>query len=158
MCTEKNCRFRPCSDFLDSSIYCKSITNNSYCQITEHLTTSQGGFSASTSMSNHLTSEEVFVSTSTTGYYDSHQSPSTYDRQLMSSNLVLAWERKNLDDILISYICKFFEYNLHSICLRCQWRISFENIPTSRRSFHFTVMCNSSSVLFKVTQLIQLII
>lgn len=146
------------SDFLDSSIYCKSISDNSHCQVMEHLTTSQGGFSASTSMSNQLTSEEVFVSTSTTGYYDSHQSPSTDDKEQMSSNLVLSCKRKNWGDILISYFCKFFEYNLHSICFRCQWRISFKNIITSRCSFYFTVMCNSSSVLFKVTQLFQLII
>lgn len=99
MCTEKNCRFMACSDFLDSSIYCKSISDTSHCQITEHLTTSQGGSSASTSMSNHLTSEEVFVSTSTTGYYDSHQSPSTDDKEQMSSNLVLSCKRKKIEAI-----------------------------------------------------------
>lgn len=62
MCTETDCRFRPCSDFLNSSIYCKSITDTSHSQITESIKTSQGEFSASTFMSNHFTSREVVVS------------------------------------------------------------------------------------------------
>lgn len=87
MCKENDCRFRPCSDFLDSSIYCKNMSDTSHCQIKEHLTSLQRGFSASTFMSNHLISEEMFVSTSTTGY-DSDQSPSTNDTQPMSSNFL----------------------------------------------------------------------
>lgn len=93
MCTEKNCHFRSCSDFLDSPIYCKSMSDISHCPITEDLTSLQGGFSASTFMSNHLTSE-VFFSTSTTGYYDSDQSSSTNGTQQMSSNFVLLYQRK----------------------------------------------------------------
>lgn len=88
MCTEMDCRFRPCSDLLNSSIYCKSITDTSHRQITESIKTSQGEFSASTFMWNHLTSREVVVSNSTTGYYDSDQSQSTNDTQQMSSNVV----------------------------------------------------------------------
>lgn len=94
MCTEKDCSFRPCSDFLDSFIYCKNISYTSHCQITKHLTTLQGGFSASTFMSNHLTSQEASDSTSTTGYHDSnHFSPSN-DTQQMSSNFVLSFNWK----------------------------------------------------------------
>lgn len=95
MCTETDCWFRPCSDFLNSSIYCKSITDTSHSQITESIKTSQGEFSASTFMSNHFTSREVVVSNSTTEYYDSDQSPSTNDTQQMSSNFVPSNKQKS---------------------------------------------------------------
>lgn len=85
MCTEKICRFRRCSDLLNSSIYCNS-TNNCHSHITGHLTTSQGRFSASTFMSNHLTSEELFASTASTRYSATDPSPSTHYTQQMSSN------------------------------------------------------------------------
>lgn len=85
MCTEKICRFRRCSDLLNSSIYCNS-TNNFHSHITGHLTTSHGRFSASTFMSNHLTSEELFASTASTRYSATDPSPSTHYTQQMSSN------------------------------------------------------------------------
>lgn len=80
---------------LNSSIYCKSITDTSHSQITESIKTSQGEFSASTFMSNHFTSREVVVSNSTTEYYDSDQSPSTNYTQQMSSNFVPSNKQKN---------------------------------------------------------------
>lgn len=83
MCTEKDCRFRRCSDLLNSSIYCNS-TNNFQSHITGHLTTS-----ASTFMSNHLTSEELFASTASTRYYATDPSPSTNYTQQMSSNFFM---------------------------------------------------------------------
>lgn len=70
MCTNKDCLFRRCSDLLNGSIYCQSIWDTSQGQITKHLTTSQGVFSASTFISNSSASQKLFVSTSTTGNND----------------------------------------------------------------------------------------
>lgn len=97
MCRNSDCRFRRCSDSFRGSIFCKSISSQS--QITEHLTTSQESFSASTLLSSHSISEELFVSTSTTGNYDTDQSPSANDTQQLSSNLILSYRRENCGNI-----------------------------------------------------------
>lgn len=100
MCRNSGCRFRRCSDSFRGSIFCKSISDTSQSQITEHLTTSQESFSASTLLSSHSISDELFVSTSTTGNYDTDQSPSTNDTQQLSSNLILSYRRENCGNIL----------------------------------------------------------
>lgn len=92
MCTNNGCQFRSCSDSLSGSIFCKSIYDTSQSQITEHFKTSIESFPTSTFMSNNLSSEELFASTSANRYYDSDQSPSTNDTHQMSSNFVLSYK------------------------------------------------------------------
>lgn len=104
VCERNDCQFMHCSDSLFGSIFCKSISNTSQDQITEHFTTSQESFSASTLLSNHSTSDEFFVSTSTAGNYDTGQSQSTNDTQQMSSNLNLSYRRENCGCIFFKNI------------------------------------------------------
>lgn len=100
MCERNNCEFIPCSNLLSGSIFCKSISVTSQSQITEHLTTLHGSFSASTLLSNHPTSEELVVSTSTTKNYHTDQLASTNDTQQMPSNLILPYKRDTCGYIL----------------------------------------------------------
>lgn len=87
-CRKKVCSFKNCHDLLNSSIFCQT-------QVTANIITSQESFSTSTLMLIHSTSEEPFASTSTTGNYDTNQSPSSNDTQQMSSNFILSHKLKN---------------------------------------------------------------
>lgn len=100
MCRNSGCRFRRCSDSFRGSIFCKSISDTSQSQITEYLTTSHGSFSASTLLSNHPTSEEPVVSTSTTKNYHTDQLASTNVTQQMPSNLILPYKNDTCGYIL----------------------------------------------------------
>lgn len=51
VCGKNDCKFRRCSDIIDSSIFCKNISDESKDE-----TTSKETFSASTLMSIHSTS------------------------------------------------------------------------------------------------------
>lgn len=82
-----------CSFSLNGSIFCKSFSNTSQAQITEHLTTSQERFSASTFFSTHSTAAKPFVSTSTARNYYTDQLPSTNETQQLPSNLILSYTR-----------------------------------------------------------------
>lgn len=75
MCKNNDCLFRRCSDLLRGSIFCQNISNTSQSQITEHLTSSQGGFSPSTFIPNSLKSttgnheRDLLLVTSKSGNY-----------------------------------------------------------------------------------------
>lgn len=75
MCKNYDCLFRRCSYLLRGSIFCQNISNTSQSQITEHLTSSQGGFSASTLIPNSLKSttgnhdRDLLLVTSESGNY-----------------------------------------------------------------------------------------
>lgn len=75
MCKNNDCLFRRCSDLLRGSIFCQNISNTSQNQITEHLTSLQGGFSASTLIPNSLKSttgnheKDMLLVTSKSGNY-----------------------------------------------------------------------------------------
>lgn len=91
MCGSNNCYFTDCSSSLNGPIFCKSISNTSQAQITEHLPTSHESFSTSTLLSTHSTAAKPFVSTSTATNYYTDQLPSTNDTQQIPSNSTLSY-------------------------------------------------------------------
>lgn len=91
MCEMNKCQFRNCYEFSASSIFCNNKSDEF-----QGITTSKEHVSASTFMSTHSTSEDVFVSTTTTRYYDTDQSPSTNYTERMSSNFILLCKRKKM--------------------------------------------------------------
>lgn len=98
MCGKNDCKFRRCSDKINSSIFCKNISDESKGE-----TTSKETVSASTLMSIFSTSDEILALTSTAGYYDTDQLPSTNDTQQMSSNFILSYKRKTCGITLITF-------------------------------------------------------
>lgn len=98
VCGKIECKFRRCSDMINSSIFCKNIPDESKGE-----TTSKETVSASTLMSNHSTSGEILAFTSTAGYYDTDQLPSTNDTQQMSSSFILSYKRKTCGIKLITF-------------------------------------------------------
>lgn len=92
MCEINKCQFRNCYDeFSARSIFCNNKSDEF-----QGITTSKEHVSASTFMSIHSTSEDVFVSTTTTRYYDTDQSPSTNYTERMSSNFIMLCKRKKM--------------------------------------------------------------
>lgn len=85
ICEMNECQFRSCFESSASSIFC----NNNSDEF-QGITTSKRTVSASTFMSLHSTLEDVFVSTTTTRYYNTDKSPSTNGMQQMSSNFYYA--------------------------------------------------------------------
>lgn len=96
MCRKKDCGFISCHYFLKSSIFCQNISDTSQHKVTANITMSNEYLTTSTLTSTHLTSDELFASTSSTGNYDTNQSPSSNDTQEMSSNFILSHKLKNL--------------------------------------------------------------
>lgn len=91
ICDMNECRFGTCYDISASSIFCNNVTDEF-----QGITTSKEPVSASTFMSIHSTSDDVFVSTTTARYFDTDQSPSTNYTERMSSNFVLLCKREKL--------------------------------------------------------------
>lgn len=96
MCRKNDCCFISCHYLLNSSIFCQNISDTSQHQVTANITMSNEYLTTSTLMSTHCTSDELFASTSSTGNYDTNQSPSSNDTQKMSSNFVLSHKLKHL--------------------------------------------------------------
>lgn len=85
ICEMNECQFRSCFESSASSIFC-----NNHSDEFQGITTSKRTVSASKFMSLHSTLEDVFVSTTTTRYYNTDKSPSNNDMQQMSSNFYYA--------------------------------------------------------------------
>lgn len=92
MCEMNECRFRNCYEFSASSIFCNNNSDGF-----QGITTSKEPVSASTFMSIHSTSEDVFVSTTTARYYDTDQSPLTNYTERMSCDFVLLCKRQKCE-------------------------------------------------------------
>lgn len=88
-CLENDCYFKYCSESLDGSIFCKSMSDTSQSQISTIVTTSHESFSALTCMSNHSTTKQPLVSDSTTGHYVKDQPASSNDTLQMLCNFIL---------------------------------------------------------------------
>lgn len=111
MCVMNKCQFRKCYELSASSIFCNNNSDGF-----QDITTSKEPISASTFMSIHSTSEDVFVSTTTARYYDTDQSPLTNYTERMSSNFVLLCKRKKCDYILLRFFFLFLSF-LNKFCI-----------------------------------------
>lgn len=96
MCRKNDCCFISCHYLLNSSTFCQNISDTSQHQVTANITMSNKCLTTSILTSTHLTSDELFASTSSTGNYDTNQSPSSNDRQEISSNFVLSHKLKKI--------------------------------------------------------------
>lgn len=105
------CRFGTCLHFSASSIFCNNVTDEF-----QGITTSKEPVSASTFMSIHSTSDDVFVSTTTARYFDTDQSLSTNYTERMSSNFVLLCKRKKLWLYFIKFFFLFLSF-LNKFCI-----------------------------------------
>ncbi|XP_065944798.1 uncharacterized protein [Magallana gigas] len=85
MCRKNDCCFISCHYLLNSSTFCQNISDTSQHQVTANITMSNKCLTTSILTSTHLTSDELFASTSSTGNYDTNQSPSSNDRQEISN-------------------------------------------------------------------------
>lgn len=86
MCRKNDCCFISCHYLLNSSIFCRNISDTSQRQVIANSTMSKECLTGSTLTSIISTSDQLFASTSTTRNYDTNQLPSSNDTQQMSSN------------------------------------------------------------------------